>query len=349
MNFEEAEKRFRELQAKVQRGDLISGSDYEDQINKLVVEDQSGLLWKINPRTSKWTYFDGTNWVTDTPPQNDLGIRGPSSTENTPPDKYNFSSESTTILGKGNDFERIEKIFRELQARTQRGEPISGAEYEEEVAKLVLRDLNGTLWRIDPRAGKWIYFNGSNWVTGTPREHTSSILSSASGIDHPEKNLSQNAATTVRSKWTPGQPNRAGPLQVFLCHSSDDKPVIRKLYKQLQIQNIDPWLDEEKLLPGESWKSEITKAVRSADIVIVCLSQRSVNKEGFVQKEIKLVLDVADEKPDGTIFIIPVKLEECPVPERLQQWHWLNYFEPNALERLMAALRKRGESLGIPV
>ena len=40
-------------------------------------------------------------------------------------------------------------------------------------------------------------------------------------------------------------------LRVFLCHSSQDKPIVRELYQRLNAEGwIDPWLDEEKLLPG---------------------------------------------------------------------------------------------------
>jgi len=75
-------------------------------------------------------------------------------------------------------------------------------------------------------------------------------------------------------------------LKVFLCHSSGDKPAVRDLYKRLQADGFDPWLDEEDLLPGQDWQREIPKAVRSAEAIIVCLSQASINKEGYVQKEI---------------------------------------------------------------
>ena len=69
-------------------------------------------------------------------------------------------------------------------------------------------------------------------------------------------------------------------LSVFLCHSSQDKPIVRELYQRLNAEGwIDPWLDEEKLLPGQDWDMEIEKAVEAADAVIVCFSSNSVTKE----------------------------------------------------------------------
>lgn len=139
-------------------------------------------------------------------------------------------------------------------------------------------------------------------------------------------------------------------LKVFLCHSSSDKPIVRKLYQQLYSRKgIDPWLDEAKLLPGVRWDHEIAKAVKESDVVIVCISKDSVNKEGYVQKEIKRALDIADEKPEEMIFIIPLKVEDCKVPERLSQWQWVNYYEDGAFDRLLSSLQKRAQSLGIKV
>lgn len=128
-------------------------------------------------------------------------------------------------------------------------------------------------------------------------------------------------------------------LRVFLCHSSSDKPAVRELHRRLCDDGIAAWLDEEELLPGQDWILEITKAVRSSDVIIVCLSKGSVTKAGYVQKEVKLSLDIADEQPEGTIFLIPAKLEECDVPNRLQRWHWVNLFEERGYERLMLSLR----------
>lgn len=138
------------------------------------------------------------------------------------------------------------------------------------------------------------------------------------------------------------------PLRVFLCHSSNDKHTVRTLYQRLLTETIEPWLDEEKLLPGQNWEHEILRAINNSDVVIVCLSHVSINKEGYLQKEIKLALDAADCKPENTIFIIPLKLEECQITERLRRWHYVNYFEgERGYQQLMKALRHRATTLGI--
>ena len=82
-------------------------------------------------------------------------------------------------------------------------------------------------------------------------------------------------------------------LRVFLCHGSEDKAEVRNLYRKLRGDGLDPWLDEEKLLPGQRWQDEIPKAVRNSDVVLVCLSDRTTRRDGYIQDEIRFALDVA--------------------------------------------------------
>jgi formylglycine-generating enzyme required for sulfatase activity len=142
------------------------------------------------------------------------------------------------------------------------------------------------------------------------------------------------------------------PLRVFLCHSSNDKPTVRELYQKLRAETwIQPWLDEEELYPGQDWNMEIEKAVEAADAIIVCLSKGSITKEGYIQRELRIVLDFADYKPEGTLYIIPVRLEECEPPRRLRAWQYADYFEGQrgrAFQRLLVSLKRRADALGLP-
>ena len=137
----------------------------------------------------------------------------------------------------------------------------------------------------------------------------------------------------------------ADKLKVFLCHASENKPIVQQLHDDLKAAGYEPWLDKEILLYGQDWEREIKLALKQTDAVIVCFSAKLVNKEGYIQKEIKIALDVADEKPDEVIFIIPAKLEECEVPDRLNRWQWVNLFRENGYNKLRNALKLREKDL----
>jgi hypothetical protein len=134
-------------------------------------------------------------------------------------------------------------------------------------------------------------------------------------------------------------------VRIFLCHSSKDKLVVRGLYDRLWLDGFQPWLDEKDIMAGQDWNTEIMKAVQASDVVLVCLSQAAITKAGYVQKEIRVALDVADIQPENTIFIIPVKLEDCAVPMRLSKYQWVNLYEEYGYERLIRALRARSALL----
>lgn len=140
--------------------------------------------------------------------------------------------------------------------------------------------------------------------------------------------------------------NNSRLLKIFLCHAKEDKVEVRALYGWLRECGFAPWLDEQDLLPGEDWRTEIPRAVHDSDVVLACLSNRAVAKRGFVQKEIVCALDAADEQPEGSLFIIPTLLEDCKVPERLKRWQWVNLSSSDGHEKIIQALNNRATSLG---
>ena len=128
--------------------------------------------------------------------------------------------------------------------------------------------------------------------------------------------------------------------RIFLCHASEDKDCVREVYRWLRsIPGIEPWLDEENLLPGQDWASEIARALRNSDFILIFLSQISVSKRGYVQREMKMALDAWQDIPEGGIHTIPVRINECEVPESFQRYQYVNLFEQGAFDRVIRALR----------
>jgi hypothetical protein len=138
----------------------------------------------------------------------------------------------------------------------------------------------------------------------------------------------------------------ARPLKVFLCHASADKPAVRWLYHYLVDFEVDAWLDKEKLSPGQDWRVEIPKAIKNSDVIIICLSKDSVNKEGYVQKEIKFALDKADEMPEGRIFLIPARLDDCNILHSLERIHCVDLFEEGGCVKLLQSIQLHIEQVG---
>jgi hypothetical protein len=126
--------------------------------------------------------------------------------------------------------------------------------------------------------------------------------------------------------------------KVFLCYDSQDQEKVSEIYQYLAANGCDPWMDKEKLLPGHDWEYQITLAIEHADYFIPCLSSRSIDKRGYVQKELKKGLYVLESFPEGKIFVIPIRLDDCKIPRSLSHQHWLNWFEVENRTKLLEAI-----------
>ena len=135
-------------------------------------------------------------------------------------------------------------------------------------------------------------------------------------------------------------------LKAFLCHAHSDKYAVKALNAHLIKDGVDAWLDKEKLLPGQDWKLEIRKAVSESDVVIVCLSNQFKYK-GYRQVEVSIALEEAALQPDGEIFIIPARLEECETLESLKKYQWVDLFDKASYEKLMQSLKLRAKHMGM--
>ncbi|GAK61298.1 hypothetical proteinC1_0012 [Candidatus Vecturithrix granuli] len=138
-------------------------------------------------------------------------------------------------------------------------------------------------------------------------------------------------------------PNNQHLIRIFLSYTRADQVQVQQLYKRLQAEGFEPWMDTEDLLPGQKFEYHIAKAIRSSDFFFACLSHNSVNRRGVIQKEISEALDVLQEKLDEDIYLIPVRLEACEVPERLRPFHWADLHDANGFAKLLRALRNEIE------
>lgn len=141
----------------------------------------------------------------------------------------------------------------------------------------------------------------------------------------------------------------------FISYSKIDSAYVREFAAKLKSEGwIDPWFDEEDILPGQIWQDRVTHGVSNSHAVIIFLSKAAVASEGYFHKEIRLALDTAAEKPEGTIFIIPIRLDECSVPQMLQKYQYVDYFgsdqqKERTYSNLIISLKLRAGHLKIKV
>lgn len=130
--------------------------------------------------------------------------------------------------------------------------------------------------------------------------------------------------------------------RVFLIYAREDVELARKLAADLREHGFRPWLDVDEIAPGQIWKKSVIRALEESAIALVLVSER-LQKKGFVQEELKVAFDTLHESEKDFSPVIPVRLDNSPVPDRLAHVQWVNLFEEGGLERLFAGLSKLGQ------
>ena len=141
------------------------------------------------------------------------------------------------------------------------------------------------------------------------------------------------------------------PLKVFLCHALQDVETVRPLYDMLKRDGVDVWFVDEDLDPGVKWREKIPEVIKEADVALVCLSENSASKDGYFEEDITFVLNLAAKQPLETIFLIPVRLDQCNIPEPLAMYWWVDLYDEKSINprncgRLMRSLSKRAAQIG---
>ncbi|HZL57064.1 MAG TPA: toll/interleukin-1 receptor domain-containing protein [Bryobacteraceae bacterium] len=132
--------------------------------------------------------------------------------------------------------------------------------------------------------------------------------------------------------------------RIFVAYATEDAAVADRMFKELEARGYAPWLDRRKLMPGQNWRRRIQDAIESADFFIACFSQNSVSKRGGFQAEIRYALDCATRIPLDDVFLIPVRIDACRVPTRIQrETQYIDLFPDwkAGIERIVGIVEKQ--------
>ncbi len=129
-------------------------------------------------------------------------------------------------------------------------------------------------------------------------------------------------------------------LKIFISYAKQDDEYASQVQEYFSSMGHETWIDKINLIPGQDWEYEISKAIDESDFFVACLSNNSVSKVGFVQKELKRALSVLEKFPEGRIFIIPIRFDNCNIPSQVAKYHYVDWFSSNAKEQLRKTVRQ---------
>lgn len=124
-------------------------------------------------------------------------------------------------------------------------------------------------------------------------------------------------------------------FDVFLCHNSEDKPAVIEIARQLQGQNIKPWLDNWEMRPGFDWQDILEQQIEQIQSAAIFVGSSGLGP--WQSKELKAFLrELNNQCP-----IIPILLPGAPkkpkLPIFLRGNIWVDFRleDPNPLKQLI--------------
>ena len=159
------------------------------------------------------------------------------------------------------------------------------------------------------------------------------------------KNIVNNSATTHDTQHASPQSFQAGyssgeakaepeaddlkePRQtshdVFISHSSEDKPIADAVCSLLEQHKIRCWIAPRDVTPGLPYASCITEAIKSCKILVVIFSSHS-NTSFNVTRELELAIK-------HNVVVIPFRVENINPSNEMEYYlssrHWLDALTP---------------------
>lgn len=131
---------------------------------------------------------------------------------------------------------------------------------------------------------------------------------------------------------------------VFISYSREDKEVVLALADELRSSGVSLWIDQGSIDGATMWGEEIVTALENAKVLLLMVSERSVNSHNVV-KEVVL----ASERKG---HILPVHLEPTNIPVGLKYplagIQHIEYFQGNKTDNLKTIIRSL-ERIGVTI
>ncbi len=119
------------------------------------------------------------------------------------------------------------------------------------------------------------------------------------------------------------EPNIIPQFDVFLSHSSVDKPWVIRLKDDLLRYGVSVWLDKDEIRPGDLFGKALEQALDHCRAVALIVSPEAISSS-WVEEEYYRALSLAKTK-QTPVQIIPVILREAELPGFLQDRNWVDF------------------------
>ena len=126
---------------------------------------------------------------------------------------------------------------------------------------------------------------------------------------------------------------------IVLSYAPDDMTRVERFYRAFHEAGLKPWMDNIDRPPGALWERALSVAIHHCDLLIIFLSERSVDKHGLLKKELIQALSNWEEKEADDTYIVLARLEACKIPDQLENFQKFEALDDLKTPQLVTLLR----------
>jgi small GTP-binding protein len=112
------------------------------------------------------------------------------------------------------------------------------------------------------------------------------------------------------------------PFDVFLSHSSKDKPVVRAIAERLRKDGLRVWFDEWILKPGHHIQAQIEEGLEQSRVLVLCMS---ANAFGSDWAQLEAGTFRFRDPLNKELRFIPLRLDEAPLKAALAHFLYIKW------------------------
>jgi len=109
---------------------------------------------------------------------------------------------------------------------------------------------------------------------------------------------------------------------VFLSHSSADKPVVRELAERQRAAGLRVWFDEWLIQPGDLISAKIEEGLEHAAVLLFCMSANAFGSD-WVSLEGHTAIFRDPQNLERRF--VPLRLDDAPIKAMLRGYAYINW------------------------
>lgn len=134
-------------------------------------------------------------------------------------------------------------------------------------------------------------------------------------------------------------------IGAYIATAHEDMPMARTIYQGVWTHGIELQLHVENLMIGHNPKFATFKAIEASAVLILYLSEKSLDPHGELKYELRAALDFGEQKP--IIGVVADRSLLSRLPAEFSAITWIDISEPAGFQHLANALKALQERTAV--